>query len=222
MLKLGLITGSWGVGKGNEGEFIVLRCKGCWGGIMAEDEKPAIVKRVKKEEGMKKDINLTDEVLVTLPVKDLNTVLRGFSDDEIYRIKQRRRTLKNRGYAQNSRTKRVRQKEDLEVERQQLREDLEHLARENDNLKRERDEARKKYDSLQKLLTNRTKTVGLHVIGQGRGNSSTADHEIQVDVVGIEEERANSSKDSQESDLSDDYRSRKSSGRSEDETDESR
>lgn len=193
---------------------------------MAEDEKPAIVKRVKKEEGSGKDINLTDEVLVNLPVKDLNTVLRGYSDDEIYRIKQRRRTLKNRGYAQNSRTKRVRQKEDLEVERQQLQADLEQLARENDNLKRERDEAKKKYDSLQKLLTNRTKTVGLQFIGVDRHEtSSTADHEIQVDVVGIEEDQTNyKNKDSQESDLSDDYRSRsrKSSFRSEDEGDESR
>ena len=189
---------------------------------MAEDEKLTIVKRVKKEEGNKKDVNLSDEVLVNLPVKDLNSFLRGFSDDEIYRIKQRRRTLKNRGYAQNSRTKRVRQKEDLEEERQQLRKDLEQLARENDNLKRERDEARKKYDSLQKLLTNRTKTVGLHLIGVGHGNSSTADHEIQVDVVGIEDDKANSTRDSQDSDLSDDYRSRKSSGRSETATDDSR
>lgn len=191
---------------------------------MAEDEKPAIVKRVKKEEGGKKEINLTDELLVTLPVKDLNTILRGFTDDEIYRIKQRRRTLKNRGYAQNSRTKRVRQKEDLEVERQQLREDLEQLAKENDSLKRERDEARKKYDSLQKLLTNRTKTVGLQLIdGVGHESSSTGDHEIQIDVVGDEEEKSNF-KDSQDSDLSDDYRSRsrKSSFRSSDEGEESR
>jgi len=197
--------------------------KGCWGGIMAEDEEPAIVKRVKKEKDSE-DVNLSDDVLVSLPVKDLNSVLRGFSDEKIYQIKQRRRTLKNRGYAQNSRTKRVRQKEDLEVERQQLREDLEHLSRENDNLKRERDEARKKYDSLQKLLTNRTKTVGLQLIGVGnRESSSTAEHEIQVDVVGIEEEQSNF-KDSQESDHSDDYRSRsrKSSFRSEDEGDESR
>jgi len=198
-------------------------CRGCWGGIMAEDGKPATVKRVKKEEEVEQEVNLTDEVLVNLPVKDLNSVLRGFSDDEIYRIKQRRRTLKNRGYAQNSRTKRVQQKTDLEVERQRLREDLDQLARENDNLKRERDEARRKYDSLQKLLTNRTKTVDLHLIGVGHGNSSTAEHEIhEVDVVGIDDDRANNSKDSQESDLSDDYRSRKSSGRSEDETDESR
>ena len=125
-----------------------------------DDLKPAINTRVKKAEG--KNINLTDEVLVRMPVKELNSVLRGFSDDEIHRIKQRRRTLKNRGYNKDCRKRRVRQKEDLEVERQELREKLQQLARENDNLKRERDEIREKCELLQKVLTNRTKTVALH------------------------------------------------------------
>ena len=56
--------------------------KGCWVGIMAEDEKRTITKT---------EINLTDEILVNLPIKELNTVLRGFSVDEISRIKKRRK-----------------------------------------------------------------------------------------------------------------------------------
>lgn len=61
--------------------------KGCWGSIMVEDEKFVIVKRVKKEEGGKKEVNFIDEFLVSLLVKDLNIVLWGFIDDEIYCIK---------------------------------------------------------------------------------------------------------------------------------------
>ena len=74
----------------------------------------------------------------------------------------------------------MRQKEDSEVECQQLRRDLEKLASENDNLKRERDEVRKKYELLQKLLTDRTKTVELQLSGADRQESSSVADEIQV------------------------------------------
>ena len=142
--------------------------------------------------------DMTDEALVRMSVKRLNKVLcmGGFSADETKRIKKRRRLLKNRSYSQTSRTKRVQQKENLEREVKQLRGALEHLEREvkqlrgaleqlereKRTLKRETDEARKKCHLLQKLLTNRTRMVGLH-------ESSRAENEIQVDVVGIEEEQ---------------------------------
>ena len=129
-------------------------------------------------------VDLTDEALVSMSVKQLNNVLcmGGLSADEIKRIKKRRRTLKNRGYTKTSLTKRVQQKEDLEREVKQLRGALEQLEREKRNVKRETDEVRKRCHLLQKQLTNRTRMVGLH-------KSSTAEQEIQVDVVGIEEEQ---------------------------------
>ena len=46
-----------------------------------------------------KGIKLTDEVLVSLLVKDLNSTLRSCSADEKYQIQRRRRMLKNCGYA---------------------------------------------------------------------------------------------------------------------------
>lgn len=156
--------------------------RACWDGNMAEESIDA--KRMKKEsvgESHGSEVDLTDDTLVSIPVKELNTVLRGLSDDEVYKVKQRRRTLKNRGYAQNSRTKRVQQKEDLEDDRQKLRKELEQLSRENGELKRERDDAKKKYDSLQALLTNRTRNVGLQIGDVG----TSGEHEIQVDVVGL-------------------------------------
>lgn len=58
--------------------------------------------------------DIDDTQLIQLSVRELNKKLNGCTKEDVVRFKQKRRTLKNRGYAQNCRTKRMEQKRNLE------------------------------------------------------------------------------------------------------------
>ncbi len=98
--------------------------------------------------------NITDKELVSLTVRELNRILRGLPKDEMVQLKQRRRTLKNRGYAASCREKRMTQKEELEMERSILRDEVDKLQRENYEIRRELDGMRTKYEALRNFAAN--------------------------------------------------------------------
>ena len=66
-------------------------------------------------------IYVKDEELITLSVRDLNRRLKNLTKDEKQALKQRRRLLKNRGYAQTCRTRRIMNQKQLNEENQQLK-----------------------------------------------------------------------------------------------------
>lgn len=77
---------------------------------------------------------ISDDRLVSMSVRDLNKLLGGFPKEEITKMKQKRRTLKNRSYAQNCRSKRICQKNDLEVANFELNQKLQRLKIDRDHL----------------------------------------------------------------------------------------
>lgn len=101
---------------------------------------------------------INDDLLMSLSVRELNKRLHGCPRDEVVRLKQKRRTLKNRGYAQNCRSKRLQQRHDLEITNRQLHHELQKIKLELGRVSQERDHLK------QKLMRN---SASIPVINNG-------------------------------------------------------
>jgi len=107
---------------------------------------------------------ISDSELIKLPTRELNRRLQSLSPDERRVLKQRRRTLKNRGYAQICRSRRVGHHHQLETTNQGLQREVQQLKRQVDTLTKERDQLRltankykadcDQYRQLVNMLTN--------------------------------------------------------------------
>ncbi|TKR93572.1 hypothetical protein L596_007999 [Steinernema carpocapsae] len=71
--------------------------------------------------------HVSDEELTNLTVRQLNQRLQGQKREVVLQLKQKRRTLKNRGYAYNCRVRRIQTQSNLEHENARLAEQVRHL-----------------------------------------------------------------------------------------------
>ncbi|XP_034564359.1 transcription factor MafF-like [Notolabrus celidotus] len=113
---------------------------GAWGDTLDSwtmtSERSSKALKVKQECGENVPM-LSDSELMSLSVRELNLHLRGLSREEIQKLKQRRRTLKNRGYAASCRVKRVSQREALEQQKTELQREVDRLGAENAGMRKE-------------------------------------------------------------------------------------
>lgn len=99
---------------------------------------------------------ISDHDLVNCSVRELNRRLRSLSKETVTILKQRRRTLKNRGYAANCREKRITQKDSLEMVAKQLKDTVADLREENAQQKNALENLNFKYKALLKFAMSNT------------------------------------------------------------------
>ena len=96
---------------------------------------------------------INDDQLVSLSVRQLNKIFIGLPDIVIKVLKQRRRTLKNRGYAHSCRLKRKNASETLEIQVEKLTATLKEVLAENQCLRGANKSIKKGYkEILDRLL----------------------------------------------------------------------
>lgn len=98
---------------------------------------------------------ISDDLLMTLSVRELNKKLHGCPREEVVRLKQKRRTLKNRGYAQNCRSKRLQQRHDLEITNRSLHSELKKIQLDLMRISQERDKLK------ERLVTSSSTSNGI-------------------------------------------------------------
>uniref|UniRef100_A0A1B6BX54 BZIP domain-containing protein n=1 Tax=Clastoptera arizonana TaxID=38151 RepID=A0A1B6BX54_9HEMI len=105
---------------------------------------------------------ISDKDLVHLSVRDLNKRLQGLSRPDVIRLKQRRRTLKNRGYAQNCRSKRVTQTQQLKTLNESLEAEISRMQLQLNRIEQERDHYKHRCDMLQQISQRMEAPEGIH------------------------------------------------------------
>jgi len=102
---------------------------------------------------------LTDDDLMKLSIRDLNRRLKKLPKAEAHKIRKRRRSLKNRGYATSCRQRRTALKESLEIQNQRLKAQLREAKESLCTAVKDRDMYKTKFEQLNKIFSAYTQTA---------------------------------------------------------------
>ena len=106
--------------------------------IFEEDNpEPKMQRNSRPRDSPRDELDIEEDHLLKFSVRDLNKILHGLPKQKQKQLKQKRRTLKNRGYAQNCRSKRMVARQDLEVTNIQLHKNMKSMMNELTNVKKE-------------------------------------------------------------------------------------
>ena len=95
-------------------------------------------------------LNISDDQLGQYSARDINRICKGCPEEVVKQLKKRRRTLKNRGYASNSRVRRLQQKTELETSKNQLQMEVQKLRQEVIEMRKQRDYYKNRAEVLAK------------------------------------------------------------------------
>jgi len=101
----------------------------------------------------------TDDELMKLSIRDLNRQLKELPKAEAHKIRKRRRSLKNRGYATSCRQRRTALKESLEIQNQRLKVQLREAKESLCTAVKDRDMYKAKLEQLNKVFSGYMKTA---------------------------------------------------------------
>ncbi|KAH9424125.1 hypothetical protein DERP_004307, partial [Dermatophagoides pteronyssinus] len=130
--------------------------------------------------------DIDDSQLIHLSVRELNKKLNGLTKEAISKVKAKRRTLKNRGYAQNCRTKRMEQRRNLEdqlkdliAEKQTLQMRLNSFQMENVTLREENKNLSQKIKYCTQYHSQLNDTITHHLNAHHHYSSHESSHHHQ-------------------------------------------
>ena len=123
------------------------------------DSASTISSEPSSPQNFKDCIEFTDDDLMKLSIRDLNRRLKTLPKAEAYKIRKRRRSLKNRSYATSCRQRRTALKEDLEIQNQRLKAQLREAKESLCTAVKDRDMYKKKFEQLSKVFSGYTQTA---------------------------------------------------------------
>ena len=113
---------------------------------------------------------------MTLSVRELNKRLHGYPREDVVKLKQKRRTLKNRGYAQNCRSKRLVQRQDLETNNRTLASNTDRLVRDVEDARRTAEMYKIEWEKVKRELEIYKRHHAECQHARARDNTETSEH----------------------------------------------